>query len=240
MLIAIDNLRRWPCDVFVATGLSLRDAETTVDNLVFAERRGVRTHGFLRVPIYVERILAGGIDANAVTTIKRDFGALAIMDAGNAIGAVSGRDATSLVIERANEFGIACAIVSRANHFGAAAYYTNLIADAGLFGIVVCNTDKAMGPPFGGRRVLGTNPLSIAFPLPPSERPQLDMATSEASLGKVLVAVQDRHDIPLGWAVDSEGHPTTSASAAIEGALLPTGGPKGFGLAFMGSSQMRV
>ena len=121
MLIAIDNLRRWACDVFVATGLSLRDAETTGDNLVFAERRGVRTHGFLWVPIYLEQILADGIDANAVTTIKRDFGALAIMDAGNANGAVSGRDATSLVVERANEFGIACAIVSRANHFGTAA-----------------------------------------------------------------------------------------------------------------------
>jgi LDH2 family malate/lactate/ureidoglycolate dehydrogenase len=233
MLIEIEDLRRWACDVFVAVGLSLRDAETTVDNLVFAERRGVRTHGFLRLPIYVERILGGGIDPHAITRLDRDFGALAILDAGNGIGAVSGTDATRLAIERANQFGIGCAIVSRANHFGAAAYYANLIADAGLFGIAVCNTDKAMGPPFGGRRVLGTNPLAIAVPLPAAERPQLDMATSEASLGKVLLAVQDKHDIPLGWAVDSQGHPTTSAADAVEGALLPTGGPKGFGLAFM-------
>jgi LDH2 family malate/lactate/ureidoglycolate dehydrogenase len=137
------------------------------------------------------------------------------------------------VIERANRYGIGCAIVSRANHFGAAAYYANLMADAGLFGIAVCNTDKAMGPPFGGRRVLGTNPLAIAVPLPAAERPQLDMATSEASFGKVLLAVQDKHDIPLGWAVDAHGHPTTSAADAVDGALLPTGGPKGFGIAFM-------
>jgi LDH2 family malate/lactate/ureidoglycolate dehydrogenase len=229
----MDDLRRWACAVFVAAGLSLRDAETTVDNLAFAERRGVRTHGFLRLPIYVDRMRGGGIDPHATTIIDRDFGALAILDACNAIGAVSGTDATRLVIERAREFGVSCAIVSHANHFGAAAYYANLIADAGLFGIAVCNTDKAMGPPFGGRPVLGTNPIAIAVPLPAAERPQLDMATSEASLGKVLLAIQDRHDIPPGWAVDADGNPTTSASAALGGALLPTGGPKGFGLAFM-------
>ncbi|HEX4400024.1 MAG TPA: Ldh family oxidoreductase [Galbitalea sp.] len=233
MLIETDDLRRWACDVFVAVGLSLRDAETTVDNLIFAERRGVRTHGFMRLPIYVERILGGGIDPHAETRIERDLGALAILDAGNGIGAVSGRDATQLAIERASRYGIGCAIVSRANHFGAAAYYANLMADAGLFGIAVCNTDKAMGPPFGGRPVLGTNPVAMAVPLPAPERPQLDMATSEASFGKVLLAVQDKREIPLGWAVDSRGRPTTSATDAVEGALLPTGGPKGFGLAFM-------
>jgi LDH2 family malate/lactate/ureidoglycolate dehydrogenase len=231
--VELDDISRWARDVFVAVGLSAEDAEVTVDSLAFAERRGVSTHGFMRVPIYVERILGGGISARGRTVIAHERGGLAIMDANNSIGAAAGMAATRLVIARAAEFGVATAIVRNANHFGAAAYYANAIADAGMFGIVVSNTDKAMSPPFGGSRVLGTNPLAIALPVPAEQRPQLDMATSEVSLGKVLMAAQAGRDIPLGWAVDADGEGTTSPRRALEGALLPSGGPKGFGLAFM-------
>jgi len=233
MDIALDELRRWTADVFTSIGVPADTTEAVVDNLAFAEARGVRSHGFIRVPIYVERIIGGGIDAQARPSISRDEGALVILDAAHGPGAATGVVATNLVIERAKSYGIGCALVRDANHFGAAAYYTESMADAGCFGIAACNTDKAMCAPFGGSPVLGTNPLSIAVPVPAARRPQLDMATSEVSLGKVLLAAQAHRDIPLGWAVDTAGAPTTSAHAALAGALLPSGGPKGFGLAFM-------
>lgn len=233
MIVPLADIHRWAVDVFLSVGLSQDAAQTTVDNLTFAETRGVSSHGFMRVPIYVERIRAGGIHKDGVTRIRQDQGALVIADAGHAMGAISGADATKLAIERARVHGIGCVIVSNANHFGAAGYYTNLMADAGMFGFAACNTDRFMCAPFGGRRVLGTNPLSMAVPLARDERPQLDMATSDASLGKILAAAQGHREIPLGWAVDSHGNPTTTAADAVDGALLPSGGPKGFGLAFM-------
>lgn len=226
-------MKRWALTVFTTVGLSTEAATATVENLAFAEARGVKTHGFMRLPIYVDRILGGGISAHATLEISIDKGGLVILDGGDGIGAASGFGASKIAIDRARTYGIGCAIVRNANHFGAAAFYSSLMADAGMFGIAVCNTDKAMAPPFGGTRVLGTNPLAIALPVPAAERPQLDMATSEVSLGKVLVAAQEHKDIPLGWAVDEHGRPTSSASAALAGALLPSGGPKGFGLAFM-------
>jgi LDH2 family malate/lactate/ureidoglycolate dehydrogenase len=162
-----------------------------------------------------------------------DEGALVLVDANHAIGASTGVYAARLAVERAQLNGIGCVIATNANHFGAAGFYANSMADADVFAMVACNTDKAMCAPFGGAPVLGTNPLSIALPLGRDVRPQLDMATSEVALGKLLVAAQEDQPIPLGWAVDSEGQPTIDAKRGLKGALLPSGGPKGFGLAFM-------
>ncbi|MCU1439149.1 MAG: hypothetical protein JWP85_146 [Rhodoglobus sp.] len=226
-------MRGWARDVFVAGGLPERAAAATADNLLFAESRGVKSHGLIRIPIYLSRISAGGIAADGKITIISDQGALLMLDGGSAIGAITALDAASVTVERARTYGIGCTIVTNANHFGAAGHYANLMADEGMYAIVVCNTDRSMCAPFGGRRVLGTNPLSIALPVANETRPQLDMATTQVSLGKLLVAAQDDMEIPLGWAVDSEGAPTTSATKGLEGALLPAGGAKGFGLAFM-------
>jgi len=230
--IPIAVVEAWATDVLASVGLSQHDAELTASNLAYAESRGVHSHGFVRLGTYVERIGAGGIDAAGTPRVVDDLGALVIVDADNAMGAGSAVFAADIAMERARQHGIGCVVSRNANHFGAAAFYSNYIADAGFLAIVSCNTDKVMCPPFGGRAVLGTNPLAVAVPLPYTERPQLDMATTEVSQGRLLVADQENQPIPIGWAVDAEGQPTTSAAAGLRGALLPTGGPKGFGLAF--------
>jgi LDH2 family malate/lactate/ureidoglycolate dehydrogenase len=230
--IELVDLEHWTSHVLVRAGLTQADADQVVANLAFAEARGVRTHGLLRLPTYVNRVRAGGINREAKIHIESDLGALAIVDADNAPGACSGTYGCDLAVERAQRFGIGCVIARNASHFGASAYYTNRIADHGLLGVAACNTESVMCAPSGGAPVLGTNPLAVAVPLPSSERPQLDMATTTASQGKLLVAAQVGESIPPGWAVDSEGHPTTSPTEGLAGALLPSGGPKGFGLAF--------
>ena len=230
--VELAAMEEWTARVLVHSGLSESDAECVARNLAFAESRGLATHGFLRLPVYVDRVTSGGINKDARFRIDRDVGALVIVDADHGAGAASGVYAADLAVERANIHGIGCAIARNANHFGASAFFTNRIADAGLVGIAMCNTESVMCAPFGGRPVLGTNPLAVAVPLPSDKRPQLDMATRTASQGKLIMAEQAGEPVPLGWAVDTKGRPTESAAGGLAGALLPSGGPKGFGIAF--------
>ena len=230
--VSVDSIREWVSAVLLAEGLTQDDALIVADSLVFADLRGVSTHGVLRLPTYVARTRAGGIDPTGSTSIVADLGALVVVDSGHGPGAATAMRATAIVIERAREHGIGCVIARNANHFGASAYFTNQIADAGLLGVAACNTEPVMCAPFGGAPVLGTNPIALAVPFPRTGRPQLDMATTTANQGRLMIAARDGTEIPLGWAVDSRGRPTTSPQAGLDGALLPMGGPKGFGLAF--------
>lgn len=223
----------WSATVLEHAGLNAADAQVVAASLVFAELRGVKTHGLLRLSTYVDRIVAGGINGNAKTDIIADLGALVIIDADAGPGAVTGAYACDLAVERAAAYGVGCVIVRNGNHFGASAFFTNRIADAGLLGLAACNTESVMSAPGGGRPILGTNPLAVAVPLPYASRPQLDMATTTVSQGALLVARANNDPIPLGWAVDVNGKPTTSPEEGLAGALTPAGGPKGFGLAFV-------
>ncbi|HEY0485898.1 MAG TPA: Ldh family oxidoreductase [Mycobacteriales bacterium] len=230
--VELDALRDWATGVLAKAGLSEADARPVADSLAFAEARGVATHGFLRLPTYVERIRAGGISATAEVRVVADHGALVVVDADHGPGASTGLVGADLAIARAREYGVGCVIARNANHFGASAFFTNRIADADLLGLAICNTEAVMSAPFGGKPVLGTNPIAVAVPMPEDSRPQLDMATTTVSQGRLIMAEQAGESIPLGWAVDEAGQPTTSAAEGLRGALLPAGGPKGFGLAF--------
>lgn len=219
--------------LLVSAGLDSAAAEITLDNLEYAERRGFASHGLLRLPTYVDRIRAGGINVRPRHAILSDQPATAIIDADAAIGAYSALLCTDVAITKAREAGLGVVIARNANHFGAAGFYTDRMAAAGLLGIAACNTDAVMCAPFGGRAVLGTNPISIAVPVEEGIGPQLDMATSEVAHGKVIAARDRGERIPAGWAVDANGVSTSDPSEGLAGALLPSGGPKGFGLAFM-------
>ena len=213
-----------------------REAATVLAaNLAFAERRGTSSHGFVRTTIYFERMAAGGIVASALPAVATRSGATAVVDCHDGPGAVGAMAATELAAELAGEHGVGLVAGRNANHFGAAGFYAEVLAERGLLGVALCNTDVVMAPPDGGKRVLGTNPLAIATPTrtPEGVRPLLDMATSHVAYGKLIVAEKAGEQIPLGWAVDVDGKPTTDARAGLDGAILPAAGPKGFGLAFM-------
>jgi len=185
------------------------------------------------MPIYLERIAAGGIVAEAEPVVARREGALAIVDCADCPGAVGAMFASELAAETAQQHGVSLVAGRNANHFGAAGFYSQTLADSGLVSVVVCNTDIVMATAGGGKRVLGTNPIAIGAPTVGELTPLLDMATSEVAYGKLIVAAGSRKAIPVGWAVDVDGRSTTDAQAGLDGALLPLAGPKGFGLAFM-------
>ena len=217
--------------LFGAAGVSAADTRVTVDSLVSAELEGVSSHGIALVPLYLERLQAGGVVAAALPSIVEDIGGLAVIDAAHALGQVSSQMAVELAIARARVHGLAMVTVRHAFHFGTAAFWTRQFAAIGMVGLAFSNTRPLMPAPGGAQRVVGNNPLSIAFPSAEGLPLVVDMAMSATAMGRIRIADAKGLPIPEGWATDDAGVPTTSAAAAIKGLLLPAAGPKGFGLA---------
>jgi LDH2 family malate/lactate/ureidoglycolate dehydrogenase len=153
-----------------------------------------------------------------------------VLDAQNILGQLSSEQAIALLAERAKQHGLASVAVRNGFHFGTAGYWARALAAQGLVGMAFSNTRPLMPPPGGAERIVGNNPLAIAFPSE-DEVFVTDMATSASAMGKIRLAEAAGQPIPEGWAAEAGGRPTTDAAAAIKGMLLPAAGPKGFGLA---------
>jgi LDH2 family malate/lactate/ureidoglycolate dehydrogenase len=212
-------------------GVAEPDAVLTAKALVAADLDGVPSHGVGLLPLYAQRIRAGSVSPVAAPTVVEDRGGLMVMDAGHCLGQVSAQTAVDLAAARAREYGIAIVAVRHAFHFGAASYWASQLARQGMVGMAFSNTRPLMPAPGGAQRVVGNNPLALAFPARPQQPVVVDMATSASAMGRIRIAAKQGKSIPDGWATDAEGRPTTSPEAAIAGMLLPAAGPKGFGLA---------
>jgi LDH2 family malate/lactate/ureidoglycolate dehydrogenase len=225
-----DALTHWVSSLFTKTGIPEPAARTVAESLVAADLEGVASHGVMLVPMYLERLAAGSISRKTKAEIVHDSGAAIVLDAGNMLGQLSSQQAIALVAERAKKQGLASVAVRNGFHFGTAGYWARALAAEGLVGMAFSNTRPLMPPPGGAERVVGNNPLAIAFPSD-EEILVTDMAMSATAMGKIRLAEGAGQPIPEGWAADAEGRPTTDPSAAIKGMLLPAAGPKGFGLA---------
>ncbi|HEY0920112.1 Ldh family oxidoreductase [Devosia sp.] len=219
--------------LFVATGVPQPAAHAVADGLVEADQMGLHSHGVMLTEMYVQRLLAGSVATAEAATLVSDRGVTMVLDAGHALGQVTGDQAMHLAVGRAKELGAGIVAVRHGFHFGAARRFAVAAAEADCVGIVACNTRPLMPAPGGAEAIVGNNPLAIAIPTDDDVPLVLDMATSEAAMGKIRMAAQTGGAIPAGWAVDAEGVPTTDPEAAVRGMLLPASGPKGFGLAVM-------
>ncbi len=229
--IAADELIEWISQLLQALGASQPHAWRTADSLVSADLEGVASHGVMLLPMYLDRIRAGSIDLSACATVDQDLGGLVVLNGHRQLGQVTSQTAVELVIARAQRQGVAVVTVRNGFHFGAAAYWTRQMAAAGCVGMALSNTRPLMPAPGGAERVVGNNPLSLAFPSADAQPLVVDMAMSATAMGKIRLADSRSEPIPMGWATDAQGQPTTSAKEAIAGMLLPAAGPKGFGLA---------
>jgi LDH2 family malate/lactate/ureidoglycolate dehydrogenase len=212
-------------------GASPSAAATVVDCLLESDRRGVHTHGLIRLRSYVLQSRAGDIAAGAEPYVVREHGPTSLVDGGLAFGAVTAVFAMDDAIERALEFGVGVVAARNGTHFGSAACYSLRAARRSLIGIAATNTPAAMAPWGGAEARLGNNPLSVAGPTPDGAPFVLDVAQSVVSRGQVKLAQLAGQQIPAAWALDADGRPTTDPLAALEGALLPMAGHKGSGLA---------
>ena len=219
--------------LFVAAGISERSAQLVAEALVDADLQGVSSHGVMLIDMYLDRIRGGSVSTAEEAAVISDKGAAVVLDARNALGQLTSAQAMAIAIDRARQYGVGIVAVRHGFHFGTARRYAIQAANADCVGIVMCNTRPLMPAPGGAERVVGNNPLAIAVPSDGPIPIVLDMATSEAAMGKIRMAEKAGEAIPQTWAVRSDGSPTSSASEAIAGMLLPSGGPKGFGLSFM-------
>ncbi|MGF1726881.1 ureidoglycolate dehydrogenase [Photobacterium nomapromontoriensis] len=212
-------------------GLSNSHADILADVLVFADARGVHSHGAVRVEYYAERIAKGGINCQPHFQYEETGPCSAVFDGDNAAGHVVAKKAMEKAITMATEKGVAIIGVKRMSHSGALGYFTKLAADQGLVAISMCQSDP-MVVPFGGSEVYyGTNPIAFSAPGPDGNIVNIDMATTIQAWGKILDARSRNQSIPDTWAVDGDGNPTSDPHAVRS--LLPIAGPKGYGLMMM-------
>jgi len=214
-------------------GASQAMARTTARALADAEAQGLSSHGMARVSQYATHLRNGRADGRAVAVIARERGGAILVDARSGLAFPACTLAVDEAIRRAREFGVAFAGVTNSHHFGVAAWHLEPVAAAGMVGLAFGNSPAAM-PAAGGRRALfGTNPIAAVFPRGDSDALSIDLSLSEVARGKVMVAAKEGKPIPLGWALDSAGRPTTDAKAALEGSMLAMGGTKGAMLALV-------
>jgi ureidoglycolate dehydrogenase (NAD+) len=230
--IAASTLERYACALLEAGGFAPDHAAQTAEMLVWANLRGVESHGVLRIPRYVEMVELGLINPAASIRLVAGRGAVSVIDADRAPGAVAMNAACDRAIAQARDHGVGWCVVKRITHAGAIGIYAEKIAAAGLAAMVMTASKPLMI--YHGSRSEGvsTNPLAIAVPTAKPARPMIfDMSTAAVAAGKITAAKDAGRAIPLGWAVDAEGRETTDPAQVK--AVLPMAGPKGTGLSLM-------
>ena len=208
-------------------------AAATAAALVYADARGLASHGVARVPQYAAHLRNGRADGAAQPAVVRERGGAALVDARCGLAFPACALAVAEAMRRARESGIAFAGVTNSHHFGVAAYHLEAMGAAGLVGLALSNSPAAMPAAGGARPLFGTNPIAAVFPRRDGAPLAIDLSLSEVARGKLMVAAREGKPIPLGWALDAAGAPTTDPKAGLEGSMLPMGGAKGAMLALV-------
>jgi len=208
-----------------AVGLTEADAREVSRLMTRADLRGADGHGIFRLPQYVRRIRAGGMNPRPQIRAVRETDAAALVDGDNGMGHLVMRFATRLAMDKAARQGVGWVGVRRSNHAGPAALYATLPLERDMIGLYLAVGNANHLPPWGGvELLLSTNPIAVAIPAGEEAPVVLDMATTVAAYGKVKTAALRGERMPEGWMIDAEGRPLTDPTRADEGFLLPIGG----------------
>ena len=236
MKVSVAELRALVQRALQSAGANESMAAATARALVLAESQGIGSHGLSRVAQYATHLRNGRVDGAAVPRIARERGGAALVDAGCGLAFPACELAVREAIERARTHGVAFAGVTNSHHGGVIVDHLRAVAAAGMVGLGFANSPAAMPAAGGKHPIFGTNPVAAAFPRRAGDPLMIDLSLSEVARGKVMVAAKKGEPIPLGWALDAKGQPTTNAKAALDGSMLPIGAvssPKGAMLALM-------
>ncbi len=230
MTISAERLERWVSAIFRAQGLSEEHAGTLAKALVFANLRGMDTHGVLRVPSYVRFIRAGDLNPRPAMKTRNETPACVLLEADRAAGPVAMQKAMELAIDKARQVGAGVCLVRATTHTGALGYYTHMAAERDMAAIAFSSSNANMA--YHGARAAGVSTAPLALAVPGEQGPiALDIASSIVSMGKLRQAKRTGTPLEQGQALDKNGNPTTDAGEAA--ILLPLGGAKGSGLALL-------
>lgn len=236
----IQQLQNFSSRVFQYFGVPQDEADLAAEVLALSDLRGIESHGVARLHTYFDMLTLGRINPTPKVTIVRESPSTATVDGDNGLGLVVGPKANQIAMGKAAQVGTGWVSVRNTNHYGIAGYYVLEALRHDLIGWSMTNSTKLVAPLWGGERMLGTNPIAIAFPGKKHPPIVIDMATSACAFGKVEMAKRKGDAVPEGWVIDSAGQVSTDPHGMINGgALLPLGsfremgGHKGYCLASM-------
>src|SRR5262245_4276540 len=236
----IEQLHTFTTRVFQHLGVPEVDARRAADVLSASDLRGVNSHGVARLHTYFDMLTLGRINPRPNPHVVRETASTATFDGDNGLGLVIGPKANALAMEKAAAAGSGWVSARNTNHFGMAAYYPLQPLKRDLIGWAMTNSTALVAPLWGAERMLGTNPIAIAFPGLTEPPIVIDMATSATAYGKIEIAQRAGKALPEGWAVDRDGRAATRPEQMIDGGALVSlggdrdhGGHKGYCLAAM-------
>jgi LDH2 family malate/lactate/ureidoglycolate dehydrogenase len=232
MIVNHEDLQGFVTALFESTGVSQEDAAFLAKSLVDINLWGIDSHGVLRVPIYIKRLIAGSCNPQPdIKTLKNAI-TLEVLHGDDGPGQIVGRAAMKRAIELAKTYNVGIVGAVRSNHFGAAATFTRMATAEGMLGVAMTNVVQNVAAPGGSKPIIGNNPFSIAVPTYGKYPFVLDISLSAVAGGKLLLASKKGEKIPLDWGTDKNGRPTDDPDEAFKGFLLPVGGHKGLGMAY--------
>ena len=219
-----------------ACGANATMASSTARALVLAESQGLSSHGLSRVGQYTTHLRNGRANGRAIATVAKRKGAALLVDAGQGLAFPACDLAVAEAIKTARELGVCFVGVVNSHHCGVVVDHLRAAAAAGMVGLGFANSPAAMPAAGGKHAIFGTNPVAAVFPRQAADPLMIDLSLSEVARGKLMVAAKEGKSIPLGWALDKDGQPTTDPQAGMDGSMLPVGAmtsPKGNMLALI-------
>ena len=221
--LSLAQAQEWVQKALVHSGARPEMAAATARALVRADAQGIASHGLSRVPQYAAHLRNGRANGQAVPAVARRKGAALLVDAGQGLAFEACEFAIREAVAVARELGVCFVGVSNSHHCGVLVDHLRPVADAGMVGLGFANSPSAMAVAGGRHPILGTNPVAAIFPRRGADPLMIDLSLSETARGKLMVAARDGKSIPLGWALDAAGNPTTDPKAGMAGSMLPIG-----------------
>ncbi|MGE5094677.1 MAG: Ldh family oxidoreductase [Betaproteobacteria bacterium] len=232
--VPFERLRDFIARAFETAGMPAADALTVAGLMAEADLQGSDGHGVIRLPQYLRRIRAGGVNLHPDIRVERERAGMALIHGDNGMGHLVMKRAAELAIEKARTAGVAWVGAHWSNHAGPASLYARMPLAHDMAGLYFAVGNANHLPPWGGLdMLLSTNPIAAAIPAGEEAPIVLDMATTVAAYGKVKAKAARGESMPEGWMIDRQGRPLTDPKRAEEGFLLPIGGYKGYGLALV-------
>jgi LDH2 family malate/lactate/ureidoglycolate dehydrogenase len=237
---SVDQLKRFAASVLARLGCPEEDAALAATILIAADMRGIESHGIVRLTNYVAMLRDGRANPRPKVRIVRESPSTTTLDGDGGLGLVVGPYAANLAFDKATTVGTGWTAVANSNHFGIAGYYALKAAERDLVGMAMTNATAVVAPLWGAERMLGPNPLAVAFPGLEEPPIVIDMAPTVSTMGAIVVAKREGRELREGWAVDRDGNPARHPDQMLDGGALLTlggtralGGHKGYCLAVM-------
>ena len=229
--VSWDLIQNFMIDAFQAAGVPEEDAKICTDVLMESDRRGIESHGTNRFkPIYIDRINDGILNPVTHYEVLKDTPTTCVADAHDGMGMVASYKMMTSLIDKAKKYGLAMGAIKNSSHYGIAGYWATMASKEGMLGITGTNARPSIAPTFGVENMMGTNPLTFAFPTDEDFDFILDCATSIVQRGKIEYYARSGKPTPKGMVIAHDGTALTDSEEIlkklVEGtaALTPLGG----------------